>query len=292
MLTALVRAEDSAGFHRRILQALSHLRPSLSLDPITGLPSISLNEARKAGPSSIEGILDMIAAFEAGGVLVVAMDEFQDILDIRDSKETIALLRSRIQFHSSICYVFAGSVRTRMEAIFTDSKSPFFKSAVLLEVGPIDPEEFRPFLRRRFQSGKRTITDEALQAAGREAGDIPGDIQELCACLWDISSPGDRLGPEHIGPALEVIFARERKAYEATLVRLTGQQLRCLVTLARTGGENPLSAEFRAQAGIASPSSVQTALKRLMRLKIIYRHGNAYRLSNPFLGSWLIWKDY
>ncbi len=292
ILTALVRAERSAGFHQRILRALSHLRPSLSLDPVTGLPSISLAEARALGPDSLEGILDMLADLGGRRRLLVAMDEFQDILDIRSSRETIALLRSRIQFQTDICYIFAGSVRSRIEAIFTDPESPFFKSAALLEVGPIKPDEFVPFLRRRFLGGGRQVADGVMQQVMEEAGEIPGDIQELCACLWDVTSPGDPVTPDLIEPALEVIFARERKAYEATLVQLTGQQLRCLVALARTGGRNPLSEDFMSLAGIGSPSSVQAALKRLIQLKIVYRQNKVYRLSNPFLGSWLIWKDY
>jgi len=169
MLTAMVRAERSAGFHQRILRVLSHLRPSLSLDPVTGLPSISLAEARAMGPDSLEGILDMLADL-GGRRLMVAMDEFQDILDIRSSRETIALLRSRIQFQSDICYIFAGSVRSRMEAVFTDPESPFFKSAALLEVGPIRPDEFVPFLRRRFLAGDRQVSDGVMRQVMKEAG--------------------------------------------------------------------------------------------------------------------------
>lgn len=292
MITSIVRTERRAGFQMKLLSTLSHLRPSLSMDPITGFPTVSFDSRIGMKPDTIEGILDLVAELGRKKKLVVAFDEFQDVLNIRESARALALLRSRIQFQSNITYIFAGSVRNQMNGIFTDPGSPFFKSAASLEVGPIDGRTFVPFLRKKFASGKRSISIETVDSAIRMAGNIPGDVQELCACIWDETSTGENITKEHLTPALNMIFARERKAYEATLIQLTGKQLRCLVALAETDSIKTLSSEFLEKTGIRTASSVQAALKRLVRLKIIYRHKGAYRLANPFFGSWLIWNGY
>ena len=292
MITSIVRTERRAGFQRKLLNTLSHLRPSLSIDAITGFPTVSFDSRIGMKPDTIEGILDLVAELGRKKKLVVAFDEFQDVLNIRESAQSLALLRSRIQFQSNITYIFAGSVRNKMNGIFTDPESPFFKSAASLEVGPIDGRTFVPFLRKKFASGKRSISTETVDSAILMAGNIPGDVQELCACIWDATSTGENVTKEHLTPALNMIFARERKAYEATLIQLTGKQLRCLIALAETASIKTLSSEFLEKTGIRTASSVQAALKRLVRLKIIYRHKGAYRLANPFFGSWLIWNGY
>ena len=89
--------------------------------------------------------------------LVVVFDEFQDILSLSNHSETLAALRSKIQFHSEIPYVFAGSVRNQMSGIFTDPESAFFKSATVMEVGPLKTDVFARFLSKKFASGKRKI---------------------------------------------------------------------------------------------------------------------------------------
>jgi len=292
MLTSILRTERKAGFQRKLMQTLAHLKPSLSIDPVTGFPSLSLDSRVEIRPDSIEGILDLFAGLGRNGKLVVCFDEFQDVLNLRNSAEALALLRSRIQFHSNITYLFAGSIRNRMNSIFTDPESPFFKSAASLEVGKIDDDSFIPFLTRKFASGKRNISKETVLSVIRKAAGIPGDVQEACACIWDVTSEGEQVTEKHLNPALNMIFARENKAYEAALVQLTGQQLRCLVTLAKTDGIEPLSAGFLEESGIRTASSVQAALKRLVKLKIIYQHKGTYRFSNPFFGSWLLWKGY
>jgi len=68
--------------------------------------------------------------------------------------------------------------------------------------------------------------------------------------------------------------------------------LKCLIGLARMGGEAPLSAAFIQGVGIAGPASIKKALNRLVQIKVIYRHEGEYKFVNPFFKSWLLWKNY
>ena len=58
--------------------------------------------------------------------------------------------------------------------------------------------------------------------------DVPGDIQQFCDALWDISSPEEQLNLDHLPRSLESIFAHEFKGYETTLKVISGQQLKVL----------------------------------------------------------------
>jgi len=292
MVKALISMERQAGFLERIMKSLAQLRPVIAIDPLTGQPSVSVDATVRLKPDSIDGILDLVKEIHKRTPMVVVFDEFQDILNLPDAKETLAILRSKIQFHKNIPYLFAGSVRNKMSDIFTLPESAFFKSAILVNVGPLKQDIFAGFLAGKFALGKIVVEKSAMTKIIEIAENVPGDVQELCEALWEVTPHNDTIHETNIGPALELIYARESKGYETTLAQLTGQQLKCLVGLARMGGKTPLSSAFIQGSGITSAASIKKALNRLCQLKIAYRHEGEYKFVNPFFKSWLIWKNY
>ena len=292
VIKAIVSTEGQSGMMEKLLKTLAQLRPSVSVDPFTGQPSVSLDPRVTLRPESIEAILDLLQSMRKRNAITVVFDEFQDVMNLPDSKETLALLRSKVQFHGDIPYIFAGSIRNRMSDIFSSPDSPFFKSAIAVDVGSLDANVFSAFLKEKFGKGRRKITDEILAEIISTAESVPGDVQELCGALWDTSIPGDTVTAECFPKAIELIFSRESKGYEAVLVQITGQQLKCLTGLARLGGKSPLSAAFLEGVGITLPASVKKALNRLVQLKVIYRYQGEYKFINPFFKLWLLWKNY
>ena len=292
MVKALISMEQQDGLLERILKSLAQLRPVVSLDPLTGQPSVSLDAGVRLRPDSLDGILDLFSESHKRTRLVVAFDEFQDILNLPDSKVTLAALRSKIQFHTDIPYVFSGSVRNQMSEIFTDPGSAFFKSAIGIDVGPLERDAFATFLSAKFASGKRVVDVSVMAQIIALAENVPGDVQELCEALWETTSYGDKIHEACVGPALELIYARESKGYESALVQLTGLQLKCLIGVAQMGGKTPLASAFIQGVGMNGPASVKKALNRLIQLKVIFRHEGEYKFVNPFFKTWLLWKNY
>jgi len=292
MIKALISAERDSSLLHRILKNLAGLRPLLSIDPVSGQPSVSLDQRVSLTPDSIESILDMYSEMAANSKIIVVFDEFQDILNLKDAKAALALLRSRIQFQGDIPYIFAGSIRNRMNDVFFDSESPFFKSAQALEIGPLKQVRFIPFLRKKFMEGKRSISEETLTLVSEMFDAVPGDVQEFCCALWDCSSPDETVTDGMFDKAFDLVYSRESKTYEALLVQISAQQLKCLTGLARAGGRSPFSKEFLAETGTPHAGSVKAALANLTKKKIIFRHNGEYRFSNPYFKHWLIWKNY
>ena len=101
-----------------------------------------------------------------------------------------------------------------MDEIFTHHDSPFFKSAIPLTVEPLPYEEFSEFLKKKFATGQRKIDDEVLEKVFEIANEIPGDIQQLCEALWEVSSEKEIISLDKLKNALELRFAREQKSYE------------------------------------------------------------------------------
>ena len=171
--------------------------------------------------------------------------------------------------------------------MFFDHASPFYKAAVRFELGPLERDEFCPFLRESFAAGERSVSDSLLTRLFDICHDTPGDIQRLCQCLWDESAPGDRLEEDKLGRALQRLFSDEERAYTILLEYVTGQHLKCLRALAEMGGAASLGGAFLASTGIAANSSVQRALSSLAKKRILFRVGKLYRFCDPFFGEWI-----
>jgi archaellum biogenesis ATPase FlaH len=292
MVMAVISMEKSRGYLDKVFQKLSHIRPVASIDPITGLPTLTIDAAVELQPNSIGGVLDLIASYHSKTrPIVVVFDEFQDILNLKDARQTLALLRSKVQFQTHIAYVFAGSIRNKMDSIFNDPDSAFFKSAIPIHVGPLDSGIFHEFIKNRFNTGKRQIDPEAIGDIFDICFKIPGDVQQLCSALWDTTAPGEQITAVRIPVALELIFSHELKGYETILKIVSSQQLKLLTALARLGGKAPMSSAFLKNSGIAQASSIQRALGRLIDLRIIFHYENEYRFVNPFFRAWLLHKN-
>lgn len=293
IVTSVISIEQPAGILHKVFQKLAYLRPVASIDLLSGMPTLTLDASVRLKPDSIAGVVDLIASYQLKTKpLVVVFDEFQDILNLKDAGETLAQLRSKIQFQSDIPFIFAGSIRNQMNRIFNDPDSAFFKSAIPIEVGHLKKKLFQEFIAEKFKVGKRKITPTVMDHIFDICFHVAGDIQQLCSALWDTSAYGDHIVADQVPLALAQIFAHESKGYETTLNIISGQQLKFLIGLARVGGTAPTSSQFLKQSGIPQASSAQAALKRLLDLKIVFYYEKEYRFVNPFFRAWLLHKKF
>ena len=105
------------------------------------------------------------------------------------------------QAQPEVGHVYLGSKRHVLERIFNDKNEPFWRSA-MVEIGPITPAKFAPFLRERFVStGKAGIDDAAVDQLLGATGGHPYATQELAYAAWG-SNARRRLGRAGRGRAL------------------------------------------------------------------------------------------
>ena len=287
MLRAIVSLEKKASWITKTIKLLSHLRPTITTDPVTSVPIVSFDASVELKADSIQEVLDLIEALSNNKRFVVVFDEFQDILKIKAADEAIALLRSKIRFHNNIPYVFVGSIRHRMDEIFTSPNSAFFKSAIPISVDPLPYEEFSKFLINKFKSGRRDVKEETLKQVFKFAGNITGDIQQLCEALWEVTPEQHAVSPDKLRAALELIFSREQKSYEDFVSLLTDFQLKCLTALARVGGKRVYSMDFVRAVGPHSSASVNRAITRMIDINILFKISKEVKFVNPFFKAWL-----
>ncbi len=278
----------------KIFRLFAHLRPKASIDPYSGVPSISVDLAKETfqEPRSLESVFDLLAHEDTRNPLLVIFDEFQTLLQFTDANAVLATLRGAIQLQPEVTYFYLGSVRHQMDDIFNNPDRPFYKSAASVVVTPIERHVYSHYLRGKFATGKREVTDEGMTAIFDTACDITGDVQQLCSELWNCTDPGVVIDPGAIPHGLERIHHAEHESNSRIIELLSPGQVRVLLGLARVGGQQPTSKEFLAASGIAQPSSVTKALTRLVDRGLVYRDAKEYRFFSPFFRTWLLTQEF
>ena len=274
-------------FLARVADLIHRLRPTLTIDTITGSPTISIDAAAASTPDSLDDVLAMVAALAREERLCVVFDEFQDILNVENANGILATMRSKIQFQSETPYIFLGSVRNKMSEMFTNSRSPFYKSAALFDIGRIDDKDFTNFLIRRFKAGNRIATPTLIQTVLDIADRVSGDVQEFCDALWASTTENTALTESDLPKALDLVFAREAKAYIPAINNLTAIQMRVLKGVAEHGGKKILSGDFLRSVNVPNAGSVRKSVLRLVDLDILYEFDGRYRFTNPFFAEWI-----
>jgi hypothetical protein len=277
-------------FFNLALKIFASLRLTVTIDPQTGAPSASMGTqptSRSEAIDNLETALDQLYTLHKEKPLIVVFDEFQQVLAIPGGDQVLARMRSRIQMHATLPYVFSGSIREDMQKIFSDHKSPFYKSALPLEIQAIERKRFDSYLTKRFAATNRQIDSAVFDEIYNLGIQVTGDIQQMCWALWMSSSSGDTIGSNKIDEALELLFAMESRNFEDTVTVLAPSQLKVLNTLASNKFSGLYSNEFKQRSGILNNQTIGKAVQRLENLRILFLFKGKPRISNPFFALWL-----
>ena len=224
-------------------QLFSLLKPSITLDD-QGNPSLSFGVGRstRLGPELEEVLAAPEALGRRGRKVVIAFDEFQQILAYgRDDIER--RLRSIIQHQRNVAYVFLGSRKHMVREMFLKGSRPLYRSATQFALGPIAEQEWKPFIEQRFKRGRRRIGAPEIHAIVEITQGHPFYTQHLCHVLWDMSSEKTPISDDLVQVSLDMVLQREQYAYAVLWESLTLNQQRFLKALAFEEAAKPFSAE-------------------------------------------------
>jgi len=253
---------------------------------------LSVSARAKAKASSVIRAMDAIERASRWRPLVVFFDEFQEIvenLEERESRHLLGVLRAEIQRHSHVAYLFAGSARGSMLELFTAERSHFYQSATILDVGPIPQADMAKFFKEQFARGKRELSADTLQAIFALAGESPNDQQQLAYHLWTQSTPG-RLGQEELKRAFSALLAEVSRRGELILESATPAQRRVLFATAIREDEETSTDSFIRFAGFKNNSSVGAALRPFLKGNnaILEKRGSRVRYRERFMRLWVL----
>jgi uncharacterized protein len=113
-----------------IVSIFKRIQPSIKLDPLSGHPAFDLTVGTdKEVESTLEDIFHYLKNRKKK--TVIAIDEFQQI-SFYPEKKTEGLLRHYIQNLHHVHFIFSGSSKHILTAMFSHSNRPFYQSTQFL----------------------------------------------------------------------------------------------------------------------------------------------------------------
>jgi uncharacterized protein len=233
---------------------------------------------------ALHALLDLpLRVAERGGYRVlIAFDEFQDVLKVEDFDK---LLRSHVQHHGEAAsYVFCGSEPGMMRELFDVKGRPLYGQAEPLRLGRLADADVAAYVVDRFAGTKRSPGD-VLPALLATAGGHPQRAMLLAHRLWDEVPRGQAADEEAWLRALAATRVQVGAEFEALWKGLGATEQRTLRALALFP-DAPYGQRALAAVGLKK-SSAHYAVGGLVERAELEREDGRVRFVDPLLESWL-----
>ncbi len=211
--------------------------------------------------------------------VVVAIDEFQQIAEIKD-KKIDATIREYIQKQNNISYIFSGSKKHLLTNLFTSYKAPLYEMANHLELKPIELNIFYEFVKEKMNK------DISLDDFTYLYNCIEGEsklIQQICFHLYSKLTISKRTIDEVLKFLVDEKEGSFRTIYD--LIGSKGNKI-TLKIVALNDGVSIYTKETLDTYSLTK-QTVNSSIKRLMVQEIIDKEDDRYYFTDKLFGIWL-----
>lgn len=275
----------------KVLSGLRNFKPQFSVESdgtsISAklIPTIQENDTLTALIESMQYAERL--ANRKGEKLVVIIDEFSELTKYNGPTLEKAL-RSEIQKHQNIAYIFSGSEQSVMLAMLRDKQRAFYKLGRIMELGPIDRKAYMDFIMQWLKISEITALDSDLQRLFELGKDVPYNIQRLCNTMWNLAQKDKRVTSTVIEKLPVIIAKQDSPHYEIFWRTASPLQRKILIALSKEPDAKPMSKDFALRYQISPPSSIKAALVSLIKKGIIYQTlEGSYQFSDSFMPYWI-----
>jgi AAA+ ATPase superfamily predicted ATPase len=272
------------------LGTIRSLATAFSLDPVSGEPKVNLQIGDISTPElTLEEIFSYLE--KADKPCIFAIDEFQKISHYPE-KNVEALLRTYIQKMNTCNFIFSGSNRHILQQMFSSYSKPFYNSAQQVHLDRIEKDKYVTFVVDHFQEAGIAISPET---AGYCYDMFSGYTYYNHKVLHDVfafTDPKQAVDEAVIRQTVSNILEENGHTYSEILSSLTLTQKQMLVAIAKESpARKPTSGAFVKKHALASPSSAQKALVKLLEDQLVTyslsKTEKEYSVADKFLELWL-----
>ncbi len=273
-------------WHEKFFSFIKSLRVGFHIDAVSGEPSFDIGIGDIENPDkTIRELFDYMEASEKPCIL--AIDEFQQIREYPQTN-TEAFIRSLVQQCSRTSFIFCGSKRHTMTDIFYSPAKPFFQSVISQSLKPIPMETYVEFAGRMFSQRGKILDRSAAEAIYRMFDGCTWYMQMMMNEMFALTKEGMTCTTEYIDFAWDNIIMAQEDRYQAILYGLAPKQKQLLQAIARDRiVEGITSSDFVKRHRLVSASSVQAALKPLLKNDIVTCEEGIYRIYDYFFADYL-----
>lgn len=272
-------------------QTVHSLRGDYSYDPITGVPRFSMSIGHIENPQyTLEEVFRFLE--QADRPCIVAIDEFQRITQYPE-KNVEAILRTHIQHMSNCHFIYAGSERHLLSQMFMDYNRPFYQSSMIMNLEKIERSKYSAFAKTHFEEFGKHIGEEDVNSVYDLFDGNTFAMHKTLNSAFSITPEGSACDRTILRKAIDGILGESDHDFRARLMSMSLSQKEVLYAIARSGVATQITgADFVQKYRLGSPSSVQSAVRRLLTDGWITEYYNAegkkcYQLYDYFLTLWI-----
>ena len=277
---------QSTIWKEKFFQIITSFRVGFKLDAMSGTPSFDLGLGDIQSPQTS---LDEIFAYigEADKPCIIAIDEFQQIGEYAE-KNVEALLRTKIQKCHRAQFIFSGSKRHVMSNMFNSPSKPFYQSAISMGLEPIPVKTYTDFATRMFDEKGKQIDRQVIEDVWNKYAGYTWFVQMMMNELFALTPIGETCQEPMIAEARHNIILAQEQSWKDLLSNIPPKQKMVLQAIAKEGvAQNITSAKFIEKYNLTSASSVQSAVKLLLKNDLITMSERGYRVYDYFFSEWL-----
>ena len=277
---------QSTIWKEKFFQIITSFRVGFKLDAMSGAPSFDLGLGDIQIPQTT---LDEIFAYidESDKPCIIAIDEFQQIGEYPE-KNVEALLRTKIQKCRRAQFIFSGSKRHVMSNMFNSPSKPFYQSAISMGLEPLPIDIYADFANHLFDERGKHIKREAIEQVWRLYDGYTWFVQMIMNELFALTNVDETCLADRIDEARWNVIMAQEQSYKDLLSKLSPRQKMVLQAIAKEGvAQNITSGKFIKKYNLNSASSVQSAVKLLLKSDLLTQTERGYRVYDFFLSEWL-----
>lgn len=274
----------SQSVKRKLNNLVASLRPVLTPDPITGVPSFSFSVVAENARETLNQVFQYIK--ESEQQCYIAIDEFQQISQYSEIGAD-AFIRSIIQFVPNVHIIFSGSQQHLLADMFMSPQHPFFNSSQIMTIGEIEISKYHEFADNFYRRQGREMPLDVFTYLYNMVDGQTWYVQKILNRLYRTSK--ETLSKESVDRVVADIIAEQETNYQSSYNLLTENQTLLLTAIAKRGVVSaPTSHDFISQYRLPAPSSVKMALQTLKDREFVYQRPNGECLVyDRFFGMWL-----
>lgn len=273
----------------KILNIFRQLRPEITLSSMGSKvvlysPSENANN-REATICDVLLNLDKTAK-AANKRVIVFMDEFQQIGQLRDKHVIEASIRHAVERSQYVSYIFSGSNRHLLLQMFSDKSRPFYKLCSTISLGRISKIDHIAFIQKHAEKKwHKALKEETINTIIKLSECHPYYVNLICNYFWQnneypTAAKVDEFWMSYIETQKSII------SYD--LAALSNNQKTVLKNLAEHPANQPYSHEnlMRTQLTIASQKE---AINKLLLKDFIFEDESGFtRVLDPAIKSYIM----
>jgi hypothetical protein len=175
-----------------------------------------------------------------------------------------------------------------MSNMFNTPSKPFYQSTISMGLEPIPILTYISFATNLFEERDKHIDKEVIEAIWTQYDGYTWFVQMMMNELYALTPSGKTCTAMMIDEARRNVIMSQEQSYKDMMANLPPKQKIVLQAIAREGiAQNITSAKFIKKYNLNSASSVQSAVKMLLKNDIVTQTNNEFRIYNFFFSEWL-----